>query len=52
MKHFDPQLSGSTVASGSMSIDNHVLPAQDNVYDKPSIAITPVKLLLPVEEPN
>lgn len=33
MKHFDPQLSGSTVASGSMSIDNHVLPAQDNVYD-------------------
>ena len=33
MKHFDPQLSGSTVASGSMSIDNHVLPTQDKVYD-------------------
>ena len=33
MKHFDPQLSGSTVTSGSMSIDNHVLPTQDKVYD-------------------
>jgi len=33
MKHFAPRLSGSTVISGSLVIDTHTLPAENNTYD-------------------